>query len=103
MSVQVQHKAELWDMVNLSNEVRLFTNYIHNPLNIDVEWEMIATAKLNWFTDVRLNTHLIYDDDTLIPVTDKDGEPVLDNEGNQKKVPKVQFKEIFGVSIIFRF
>lgn len=103
MSVQFQHKTELWDMLNLSNEVRLFTNYIHNPLNIDIEWEMIATARLNWFTDVRLNTHLIYDDDTLIPVTDKDGEPVLDSEGNQKKVPMIQFKEIFGISIIFRF
>ena len=103
MSIQIEHKAELWDIVTLSNEIRLFTNYIHNPLNIDIDWEMIATAKLNWFTDVRLNTHLIYDDDTLIPLTDEDGEPVLGADGNQKKVPKVQFKEIFGISVIFRF
>lgn len=103
MSIQIQHKTKLWDMVNLSNEIRLFTNYIHNPLNIDIDWELIATAKLNYFTDVRLNTQLIYDDDTLIPVTDDDGDPVLDNEGNQKKVAKIQFKEIFGISIIFTF
>lgn len=103
MSIQIQHKTKLWDMLNLSNEIRLFTNYIHNPLNIDIDWELIATAKINYFTDVRLNTQLIYDDDTLIPVTDNNGDPVLDSEGNQKKVPKVQFKEIFGISIIFRF
>ncbi len=104
MSVQIEHKTELWDIVNLSNDIRLFTNYIHNPLNIDIEWEMIATAKLNWYTDVRLNTHLIYDDDTLIPlVTDDNGDPVLGSDGTQKKVPKVQFKEVFGISIIFRF
>jgi hypothetical protein len=64
---------------------------------------MIASMKLNWFTDLRLNTHFIYDDDTLIPVYDREGEKVLDSEGKHKKVPMVQFKEVIGVSLIFRF
>jgi len=81
----------------------LFTNYIDNPLNIDIDWEMIATARLNWFTDIRLNTHLIYDDDTLIPVLDKNDEPVLNEDGTPRKIPKVQFKELIGISVIFRF
>ncbi len=103
MSVQVNHKLTLWKTIKVVNEVRLFTNYIHNPLNVDIDWEMIATAKLNWFTDIRLNTHLIYDDDTLIPVFDDDGEPVLRPDGNQKKSPMIQFKEVIGLSVIFRF
>ncbi|MEZ5010606.1 MAG: hypothetical protein R2744_02745 [Bacteroidales bacterium] len=64
----MDHKITLFKDVTIINKVRLFTNYIHNPLNVDIDWEMIATAKLNWFTDIRLNTHFIYDDDTLIPV-----------------------------------
>ncbi|MEE4116106.1 MAG: DUF3078 domain-containing protein [Marinilabiliaceae bacterium] len=103
MSAQVDHKMELWERVTVVNKVRLFTNYINNPLNIDIDWEMIATAKLNYFTDIRLNTQIIYDDDTLIPVFDKENQPVLGSDGKQKKEPRVQFKEAIGLSIIFRF
>ncbi len=103
LSAQINHKATIFKDIKVVNKVRLFTNYINNPLNVDIDWEMIATAKLNWFTDIRLNTHLIYDDDTLIPVMGEDGEPVLNSEGDPKKVPMVQFKEMIGLSVIFRF
>jgi len=103
MSAQLNHKMTLFDQITMVNKLRLFTNYIHNPLNIDVDWEMIATTKLNWFTDIRLNTHLIYDDDTRIQVLDDDGEPVFNEDGSPRKVPKIQFKELIGISLIFRF
>jgi hypothetical protein len=88
--------------VVVTNRLQLFTNYINNPLNIDVDWEMILIANLNWFTDVRLNTHLIFDDDTKTPVFDKD-QPVLGQDGLQKKTARVQFKELLGLSFVFRF
>ena len=81
--------------VTITNRLQLFTNYINNPQNIDVDWEMILVANLNWFTDVRLNTHLIFDDDTKTPVKGSDG---LD-----KKTARIQFKEILGFSFVFRF
>lgn len=87
----------------VTNRLQLFTNYINNPLNIDVDWEMILQANLNWFTDVRLNTHLIFDDDTKTPVFDKDKNPVMGNDGLQKKTARIQFKELLGLSFIFRF
>ncbi|MEA1887177.1 MAG: DUF3078 domain-containing protein [Bacteroidota bacterium] len=103
ISAQISHKTTIFNEIKLVNNVRLFTNYIHNPLNIDIEWELIATTKLNWFTDIRLNTHLIYDDDTLMPVMNEDDEQVLNPDGSPKKVPMIQFKELIGLSIIFRF
>ncbi|MDT8400367.1 MAG: DUF3078 domain-containing protein [Bacteroidales bacterium] len=103
ISAQISHKTTLFEQITLVNKLRLFTNYIHKPLNIDVDWEMIATTKLNWFTDIRLNTHLIYDDDTLIPVLDENNEQVLNEDGSPRKIPKVQFKELIGISVIFRF
>jgi hypothetical protein len=87
----------------VTNRLQLFTNYIYNPLNIDVDWEMILQANINWFTDVRLNTHLIFDDDTKTPVFDKDKNPVMGNDGVQKKTARIQFKELLGLSFIFRF
>ena len=80
--------------VTVTNRLQLFTNYIHNPLNVDVDWEMIATANINWFTDVRLDTHLIFDDDTKTPIM---------VDGVEKKTARIQFKELIGVSLVFRF
>jgi len=45
---------------------------------------------------------MIYDDDTMLPVYDR-GEPVLGDDGKQKKAPMVQFKELLGVSFVFKF
>lgn len=64
---------------------------------------MILTANLNWFTDVRFNTYLIYDDDTKTTVPDKDGIPVQGTDGKPKKTARPQFKELLGFSFIFRF
>ncbi|MCK7540756.1 MAG: hypothetical protein MZV63_62655 [Marinilabiliales bacterium] len=63
-------KLVLFEKVNMVNRIQLFSNFLSNPQNVDVEWEMIATTSLNWFTDLRLNVHLIYDDDTMLPVFD---------------------------------
>jgi hypothetical protein len=87
----------------ITNRLQLFTNYIKNPQNIDVDWEMIATANLNWFTDVRFNTHLIFDDDTKTVELDKNKQPVLRADGTTKKTARVQFKEMLGFSLVFRF
>jgi hypothetical protein len=90
--------------VSITNRLQLFTNYIHNPQNIDIDWEMITTASLNWFTEVRLNTHLIYDDDTKTVVLDKDNKPVyLPGTTTQKKTARAQFKEQLGLSFVFKF
>jgi len=89
--------------VSITNRLQLFTNYINNPLNIDVDWEMIMQARLNWFTELRLNTHLIFDDDTKTVVLDRENNPVIGSDGLQKKTARIQFKELLGLSFVFRF
>jgi len=91
------------ETVTIVNRLQLFTNYIHNPQNIDVDWEMIVTATLNWFTDVRFNTHLIFDDDTKTDELYKNGQPVLRPDGTRKRTARIQFKEMLGFSLFFRF
>ena len=82
--------------VSITNRLQLFTNYINNPQNIDVDWEIIAVASLNWFTEVRLNTHLIFDDDTKTTLMEG-GHPT------SRKTSRIQFKEMLGFSFIFKF
>lgn len=80
--------------VTVTNRLQLFTNYINNPQNIDIDWEAIVVANLNWFTDIRFNTHLIFDDDT---------KTVEIKDGISKKTARIQFKEMLGLSLVFRF
>lgn len=103
VSFMITNEFKPFKSVTVTNRLQLFTNYIHNPQNIDVDWEMIAVASLNWFTDVRFNTHLIFDDDTKTAELDKNKKPVLRPDGTQKKTARAQFKEMLGLSLVFRF
>ena len=94
-SFMITHEYKPVKKLAITNRLQLFTNYIENPQNIDIDWEMILTANLNWFTDVRLNTHLVFDDDTK-SLVDPDNK-------NSKKTARVQFKELLGFSFVFRF
>lgn len=94
-SFMITHEYKPVKTLAITNRLQLFTNYIENPQNIDIDWEMILTANLNWFTDVRLNTHLIFDDDTK-SLVDPDNK-------NSKKTARIQFKELLGFSFVFRF
>jgi hypothetical protein len=102
-SFVISHEFNPIKTVTVLNRLQLFTNYIHNPRNVDVDWEMIATAHLNWFTDVRLNTHLIYDDDIKTAQQYRNGQPVLSPDGTVRKSARIQFKELLGFSVSFKF
>jgi Protein of unknown function (DUF3078) len=103
VSFMISNEFKPTKSLTFVNRLQLFTNYIHNPQNVDVDWEMIATAHLNWFTDVRFNTHLIFDDDTKTPQLDSKGQSILLADGSEKKTARIQFKELLGISLSFRF
>jgi hypothetical protein len=99
----INSKLTLFDKVNMINKLQLFSNFLSKPQNVDVDWEMITTVSLNWFTDLKVNLHLIYDDNTELPVFDSEGNPVMGSDGIQKKAPMIQFKEYLGLSFVFKF
>jgi hypothetical protein len=103
VSFMINNEFKYKEMISVINRLQLFTNYIHNPQNVDVDWEMIATAHLNWFTDVRFNTHLIFDDDTKTAEQNKNGQTILLPDGTEKKTARIQFKELLGFSVSFKF
>jgi hypothetical protein len=98
----ISHEFKPMQTVTVKNRVQLFSNYANNLQNIDIDWEMIVTASLNWFTEVRFNTFLIYDDD-IKTIEYEDDKPVLGGDGQPKKTARVQFKEMLGFSLLFRF
>jgi hypothetical protein len=103
VSFMISNQNRILKKVTVTNRLQLFTNYIKDPLNIDVDWEMIAVTNINWFTDVRFNLHLIFDNDTKTPVLGDDKKPVLGPDGKQRKTARIQFKEMLGFTVVFRF
>ena len=91
------YQKDVVENVNLSAKLELFSNYKDNPLNIDVNWEVLLSMKVNQYISTTISTNLIYDDDTNISVdNNKDG--IIDSFG-----PRTQFKEVLGVGLTYRF
>ncbi len=89
-------KDEIVKNVNFLTKLDLFSNYLHNPQNIDISWEALIVMKVNKFISATVNTHLLYDDDILIKV----GEGT---EGDAIMGKRMQFKEVIGVGLTYKF
>jgi hypothetical protein len=98
----VRSRTRIIEGMSLTNSVRLFSSYLNNPENIDVDWEMSLEQRLTWLLSVRLNVHLIYDDDIRFPVMDDAGQPILFPDGSQKRVPKTQLNQFIGLTFSVR-
>ncbi|MBS1743055.1 MAG: DUF3078 domain-containing protein [Bacteroidetes bacterium] len=67
----------------------LFSNYKHDPQNIDVYWSNVLTAKITKFINFSLNVDMIYDNDT------KNVDP--------SKGPAPQWLELMGIGFSYTF
>ncbi len=86
--------ANLAKNINLTSSLELFTDYLNQFGNIDVNWSILLSLKVNKWLAASIQTQLIYDDDVMI-VTDKANQP----EGG----PRTQFKELIGVGLTYKF
>lgn len=89
-------KAEWLKNVGLTTKLNLFSNYLENPQNVDVDWETLISWKIYKFFTISFNAHLLYDDDTKTVELDEAGNTITNG-------PKVQFKEILGVGFAYTF
>lgn len=83
--------------VDAVTNLNLFSNYLKNPQNIDVNWDFRLNMKVNKFLSANFITNLIYDDDILVPI-DQNDDGVVDGKGR-----RVQLKQLFGAGLSFKF
>ncbi|OFX18580.1 MAG: hypothetical protein A2033_14990 [Bacteroidetes bacterium GWA2_31_9] len=93
--LRIMFKSEIFKNVSLQSKIDLFSNYLNNPQNVDVNWETLIALKVNKLITATITTNLLYDDDVDIQWTDKDG---IEHFG-----PTTQFKEVLGVGISYKF
>lgn len=93
--LKMQYQTKVMDNITFQTMLELFSNYLHNPENIDVNWTTLTTFKVNKFISATLTTQLIYDDDVKLTRT------IGDKKGTVG--PDVQFKQVLGVGFNYKF
>ena len=88
-----EYRTQLFENIGLSNKLSLYTDYINNFGNIDVNWELNFNFKVNQYVLAKLGSHLKYDDD--IKVQEENAEGELVDAG-----PRIQWKQQLGIGVI---
>jgi len=95
--IQSTWDTEVFKNVTMSNRLSLYSDYLNNYGNIDINWELNFTLTVNKHIKANIGTHLIYDDDIKIK-DDLNNDGVLETLG-----AKVQLKQLLGIGVLFSF
>lgn len=85
-------QKEIMENVKIISDASFFTAYNKSFGNIDVEWNVLVSMKINKYLNASINTTLKYDDDVKY----------IDTKG-EKHGARVQFKEILGIGFGYNF
>lgn len=84
-NLRMEARYEFLKNMTIFSRLSFFSNYLKDPQNIDINWDVQLNMAINRWFAATITTNLIYDNDTKI--LQKDG----------TKGPRVQFKEALGV------
>lgn len=98
---RMQLRRELVKNVNFFTVFEIFNNYTDpnkpNRKNFDIDWQTGIDMKINSFLSATLFTHVIYDQDILIPV-DRNGDGIAESSG-----PRTQFRQAITIGLSYKF
>ncbi|WP_047545550.1 DUF3078 domain-containing protein [Psychroserpens sp. Hel_I_66] len=91
------YEAIVFENISVKHQLSLYTDYLDNFGNIDVDWEIIFDFKVNQYVKATLGSHIRYDDNikTLV-ATDVEDE-------FEERGAKVQWKQLLGVGVVIDF
>lgn len=83
----------IWENIKLYSRLELYSNYLKNPENVVLHWDVQLNMKINKWLSAGLTTNMIYDDNIKFV---KENDPA-------RKVAKLQFKQTLGVGFQVQF
>jgi hypothetical protein len=96
--LNVRYKQEVIENITLTSQLDLFSNYLEDPQNVDLNFTLMLVMKVNKYITANFSTQFIYDDNTPISV--------YEGSGSQKKLvgvgPRLQSKQVFGVGLGYK-
>lgn len=90
-NVKIEMKGTIWGDLSGYTRLNLFSNFLDQPQNVDVDWTMRLDLKINKWLSANVNFHAIYDDDIHIPQPDGSSYPCL------------QVQEVAGIGLLVKF
>ena len=90
-NVKIEAKGTIWGDLSGYTRLNLFSNFLENPQNVDVDWTIRFDLKINKWLSANANFHMIYDDDINIPQPDGSSYPCL------------QIQEVAGIGLLVKF
>lgn len=94
--IQTKWEKEIFKNVAMVNNLDLYSDYINEFGNIDVDWILSFQFKINKLFQASFRSHVIYDDDIKTKETNEDGEVITSGA-------RVQLKQQLGIGIIYNF
>lgn len=89
---------EPFENVKVRNILSLYSDYLNNFGNIDVDWELIFDFKVNQYIKATFGSHIRYDDDIkLTKVID------AENDITEERGAKVQWRQLLGIGVVIDF
>lgn len=95
--VTSEFRKEVWENINLDNQLSLYSDYLNNFGNIDVDWQLNVNMKVNKYVKANVGSHVRYDDDVKFK-EDTNGDGKLETSG-----ARVQLKQMLGVGLVYEF
>lgn len=81
-SITAYYKFNLMTNVSIENRLNLYSNYLDNPQNVDIDYQMNIAMRINKYLTANVALQAIYDDNS---------------------VQAVQVRELFGLGINYGF
>ena len=81
-SISSYYKFNIMTNVSVENRLNLYSNYLDNPQNVDVDYQMNVIMKINKFLSANVALQAIYDDNSI---------------------QAVQVREVFGLGVNYGF
>ncbi|PUV26630.1 DUF3078 domain-containing protein [Sphingobacterium athyrii] len=95
-SFDAYYKVNLMENVSFENILKLYSNYLDKPQNVDIDYTANLFMKVNKFITVNAGVQMIYDDNTAIPIIEK-GKEV------GKRNSALQIRQIVGAGVTYKF
>ena len=96
--------TSLMENITWTHQIDLFSNYLNQPGNIDINWTGLLELKVNDALRTTVSMHLIYDDDVVLEKEAARTE--VNDQGVITNIPAVmgpgtQFKEVLSIGVLY--
>lgn len=90
------YETSVAENISMKNRISLYTDYLNDFGNIDIDWELNFDFRVNSYVRATLGSHLKYDNDIKI-VNEVEGEEA------EELGAKVQWKQLLGIGFAMEF